>query len=98
MPTCQNCGREWSWKQTFKKMFTIDIAMDCPHCDVKQYYTTKARQRTVALTFITPFIILLSMFGISLYLSVGIFLVYLILMVGIFPFLIELSNKEEPLW
>ncbi|WP_117149533.1 TIGR04104 family putative zinc finger protein [Paraliobacillus zengyii] len=98
MPTCKNCNKEWSWKQTFKKMFTLDIAMKCPHCGKKQYYTKRARKRSTAIVFITPFMFLLNMFGISLFLSIGIFLVYCILILVIYPFLIELSNKEEFLW
>ncbi|WP_077622584.1 TIGR04104 family putative zinc finger protein [Sediminibacillus massiliensis] len=98
MPTCRNCGREWSWKQTFKKMITLNTAMECPHCGEKQYYTKQARRRTALLTFLTPFIILLNFLDISPYILVGVYLVYCILIMGVFPFLIELSNEEEPLW
>ncbi len=98
MPTCRNCDREWSWKQTFKKMFTLDIAMECPYCGEKQYYTKQAKKRTALLTFFTPFIILLSLFDISPYLLVGFYFIYCLSIMGIFPFLIELSNEEESLW
>lgn len=98
MPTCQNCDREWSWKQTFKKMFTLGTAMECPHCGEKQYYTKRARKRSAVVTLLTPFIILLNLFDISPYLLVGIYLVFGLSIMGIFPFLIELSSEEEPLW
>lgn len=98
MPTCQNCDREWSWKQTFKKMFTLDVSMECPHCGEKQYYTKRARKRIAVLTFLNLFIILLNLFDISPYLVLGIFFVFCLSAIGILPFLIELSNEEEPPW
>lgn len=98
MPTCQNCDREWTWKQTFKKMFTLDGAMECPYCGAKQYYTKRSRKRTAALTFIIPSVILLNFLDISPYLLVGTYLVVVLSIFGIGPFLVELSNEEESLW
>nr|WP_106783567.1 TIGR04104 family putative zinc finger protein [Lysinibacillus timonensis] len=98
MPTCQHCGTEWSFKQTLKKMFTFTTAMQCPHCNEKQYYTKRARKRTALLSFASPFIILLNLFDISAYLLVGTFVLYCVFVMGVYPFLVELSNEEEPLW
>ncbi|WP_404451922.1 hypothetical protein LG329_16465 [Virgibacillus necropolis] len=99
MATCQNCGKEWSWKQSVKQSFTLDTGMKCPHCDRKQYLTTKARKRS-SIIYFTPSLLLLFLlvFDISsvftyISLMIGAFL----LMVGLYPFFIELSNEEEPL-
>ncbi|WP_096272113.1 TIGR04104 family putative zinc finger protein [Paucisalibacillus globulus] len=99
MPTCQNCGKEWSWKQTFKKMWTFSITMKCPHCQEQQYLTTKSRKRSSFSTFLIPFILLLSIVldlspPTTLFTIIGVGLVIL----GIHPFFTELSNEEEPLW
>lgn len=98
MPTCQKCAKEWSWKQTFKKMFTLNTAMNCPHCDQKQHYTKTTRKKTAVFSFITPFIVFLNLFNISAYLIIGIILAYCSFVLVLLPFLIELSNEEVPLW
>ncbi|WP_163970420.1 TIGR04104 family putative zinc finger protein [Oceanobacillus halotolerans] len=99
MPTCRNCGKEWSWKQSFKKMFTLDTAMECPYCDRKQYLTTKARKRNSLLPFLAPLIMLLSiLFDIPPSITLGMLLVTFLFIMGFSPLLMELSNEEEPLW
>lgn len=76
MPTCQNCEREWSWQQTFKKMLTFSAGMKCPYCGEKQYYTKQARTRMSVLTFLIPFIIFLTLFEIHFFLLIGIHLFF----------------------
>lgn len=98
MPTCQNCKRECSWQQTFKKMFLFNTRMKCPHCGTKQYYTKRARTRMSVLIFLIPFIIFLTLFDIPFFLLIGIHLLFCLSIMAIFPFLIELSNEEEPFW
>ncbi|WP_081755932.1 TIGR04104 family putative zinc finger protein [Paucisalibacillus sp. EB02] len=99
MPTCQNCGKEWSWKQTCKKSFTLDTGMKCPHCHEKQYLTTKSRKRSSFSTFLIPFIFLLSLvLNLSTLATLFTIIGAGLLLLGFHPFFIELSNKEEPLW
>ncbi|MFC3038698.1 TIGR04104 family putative zinc finger protein [Virgibacillus xinjiangensis] len=98
MPTCQKCGKDWSWSQTFKKMFTLDTSMECPYCGEKQYYTKRSRKRTAAVSVLIPFLIFLTLLDISLYLIGGIYVVFCLSILGFLPFLIETSNEEEPLW
>lgn len=98
MATCQSCGKAWRWKQSFKKMFTLDTALECPHCGKKQYLTPKARKRSSVYTLLTPFILLLLfLFDVSPLISIGVLFVFLLLMMGTYPFIIELSNQEEDL-
>jgi len=99
MPTCQSCHHEWSWSETFRKSFTLDTALTCPHCGNKQYITKKSRKRTSLLVFSIPLIMLLRLIFsmtplISIILFVGVGLIVFIS----FPYLTELSNQEEPLW
>lgn len=98
MPTCQKCGKDWSWQQTFKKMFTLNTAIDCPQCGQKQYYSKKARKKTVVVSFLSLFLIFLRLFNISAYQIIGIYLAYFIIVMVLLPFLMELSNEEEALW
>ncbi|WP_217588005.1 TIGR04104 family putative zinc finger protein [Lentibacillus saliphilus] len=99
MPTCQQCGKRWTWKQTMRASFTLDTGYMCPYCETKQYLTKKARHKTSATVFVIPISLLLPVFFdmqwyvlVPIYLSVGV-LIFLIQ-----PFLMDLSNDEEPLW
>ena len=99
MPTCQHCGKEWKWKQTLKKMFTMDSGMKCPYCHEKQYMKTKTKRRNKLSLIVVPIIILLSiLFNIPVSLTFYLLIGILILIIGFYPFLIELSNVEESIW
>src|SRR5699024_3825172 len=99
MPTCQNCDKDWSWKQAVKSSFTLDTGMKCPYCESKQYLTTKARKRSSMFPFIVPLLILLPWFSeLSIPAMISIFIGFYLVFLGIYPFLIELSNREERLW
>ncbi|WP_163528827.1 TIGR04104 family putative zinc finger protein [Halobacillus ihumii] len=99
MPNCQNCGRNWSWRQTFKRSLSFRISMDCPHCKEKQYITSKVRKRSSLIPFLTAPIIMLSVYlDFSTVASFSILAGMLILLIVFYPFMIELSNEEEPIW
>src|SRR5699024_12234775 len=67
---------EWTWKETFKRSFTLDSKMRCPYCDKDQYITQKSKLKTfffniivllplvLNLIFNIPGVILLSLFPI----------------------------------
>lgn len=99
MPTCQSCFEKWSWKETFKKSFTLDIGMKCPYCNKMQYYSSRFRKRSSLIPFI---IITLIMLGNFIFGPSYIFFLTLIglfpLFMGVYPFFVELTNEEEPLW
>ncbi|WP_338025379.1 TIGR04104 family putative zinc finger protein [Caldalkalibacillus thermarum] len=99
MPVCQNCGERWTWNQTFKRMFTLATSMRCPYCEKKQYLTTKSRRRSSFCGFVPPLTLLLPIiFDASSLTTIIILIGTSLLMIGIWPFFIELSNQEEPLW
>lgn len=88
MPSCQNCGRKWSWKQTFKKSFTLDTGMICPYCEKKQSIAKGTRIKTALFTFIA---ITLVTVGSLLY---GPSIVFVYIMIGLIPFFLVLY----PFW
>jgi CXXC-20-CXXC protein len=47
LPTCQNCGRKWSWKDTITQIFRIKLR--CPYCEGVQYLSAKSRVRASLL-------------------------------------------------
>ncbi|GAB3803486.1 TIGR04104 family putative zinc finger protein [Virgibacillus kimchii] len=98
MPICQNCHHKWTWKQTFKKSFTLDTGMKCPNCDIKQYMTSRARKRSTSIPFIVPLIMLGNLIFGTTYFALIALIILIPVIFGIYPFIIELSNKEEALW
>ncbi|GIN72970.1 hypothetical protein J14TS2_34450 [Bacillus sp. J14TS2] len=99
MPSCQNCGYKWSWKETFTKMFTFKNKLKCPYCDAFQYISKKSRNQLRLFVFI-PFLIWvpLASFGVSLGTILSLELVaYALVCIGV-PFLYRLSNEDEPMW
>jgi len=99
MPICQNCHEQWNWKQTVKKMFTLATGIKCPYCEKTQFLTTRSRKRSSITAFFAPLIMLL---GILIDLSPVITLMLLaasfFAAIAVYPFLIELTDEEEPLW
>ncbi|WP_368652468.1 TIGR04104 family putative zinc finger protein [Ornithinibacillus sp. 4-3] len=99
MPTCQYCGQKWSWKQTFKQTFRLDNRMTCSCCGKKQYLTKRARLKSTFIPFSMVTLVMISnlVFGPS-YIAFFILLCLLPLFLGIYPFFVELSKEEEPLF
>ncbi|WP_379083159.1 TIGR04104 family putative zinc finger protein [Metaplanococcus flavidus] len=100
MPTCQNCNNQWSWKQTVKKMFTLDTAMVCPYCGKTQYYTDPSKKRNGLLVFLAPLVMLFGLlFDIPPHITLGILVMTFFFSIAVSPFLIKITNKKEPpLW
>ncbi|MEC5425780.1 hypothetical protein QGM71_20135 [Virgibacillus sp. C22-A2] len=95
MPTCQNCGKKWTWKQTIKTIFRLR----CPHCDKKQYESASSRIRGGVFFMLIPLLLLpinaLLDFSVGA-LSIGI--IFALILFGLYPFILQLSNEEEPYW
>ncbi|TRM10781.1 hypothetical protein FH966_03085 [Lentibacillus cibarius] len=96
MPTCQNCHNKWSWKQTMKKMFTLDTGMNCPYCGERQYQTRKSRKNAGLLNFFILLPLLLNIFfDIPAAILLSSFPVLFFLVMSLNPVLMHLSSKEE---
>ncbi|WP_422387427.1 TIGR04104 family putative zinc finger protein [Alkalicoccus halolimnae] len=37
MPTCESCGLQLTWKQSFRIQFHFHKYIQCPYCKKKQY-------------------------------------------------------------
>ena len=98
MPTCQNCNQKWSWKQTFEKSFTMytDTGMNCPYCNKPQYITTGTSIKTSMFTFAALSVMTFGslIFGFSFVIA-AISISFIPLFVLLYPFWVELSNKEN---
>ncbi|MFD2749803.1 hypothetical protein ACFSUM_05195 [Virgibacillus siamensis] len=73
--------------------------MGCSYCREKQYPTTESKKRFGLCTFITPLSMLLPLlFDVPILLFFGIMLGTGILLLCVYPFTVQLSNREEALW
>lgn len=99
MPTCENCKRKWTWKQTIKKTTTLNPAMTCPYCEGTQYQTQKSKNKVGIFTLIilSPLLIqifftmpMLVFISLPILLAVVVFLFY--------PSFVELSSEETYLF
>jgi len=96
MPTCANCHSKWSWKQTVKKMFTLDTGMNCPYCGERQYQTGKSKKKAGILNFFVLLPLLLNIFfDIPAAILLSSFPVLFFLIMSLNPFLMNLSSKEK---
>ncbi|MFC2948944.1 TIGR04104 family putative zinc finger protein [Virgibacillus sediminis] len=99
MPVCQQCHSSWSWKETIKKWFSLKNSMACPHCGATQYATARTRKVTSLMNFIAITVIM----TMNLFLGPSIMVVIALLLLfplhlAIYPYILTLSNDEEPLW
>ena len=96
MPTCENCHNKWNWKQTIKKTFTLDPGMTCPYCGETQYQTQKSKMKSGFFNTIILLPLLINTFldipGIVL---LSLFPVLFVLIMSLYPFLVEISSREE---
>lgn len=98
MPTCQNCKKHWSWMQTLKSQFVLDIGMKCPFCNSKQYPNGKTRIKFfLSLIIVLSPIIFPAFFNISPVISATLIFVLAALSLLIYPFYTELSNDDTTL-
>jgi CXXC-20-CXXC protein len=98
MPACQNCGKKWMWKQTLKTLFRFRTA--CPYCGKRQYLTAMSKMKSSMLGII-PIIVLPvinGLFHFSWWMVGVIMTPVLIVICIVYPYMIEVSNEDEPLW
>ncbi|MFC4559341.1 TIGR04104 family putative zinc finger protein [Virgibacillus kekensis] len=95
MPICQNCGGKWTWNQTINTIFKLK----CPHCGNKQYESASSRIKGGCFALIPLLILPINAW---LDFSVGTALIlaaiFAIIVLGMYPFILKLSNEEEPYW
>ncbi|RYG71989.1 hypothetical protein EU245_12270 [Lentibacillus lipolyticus] len=99
MPVCQHCGTNWTWKQTMKRIMKFGLRMKCPHCCEWQYESTASKRRSGFLGMLPlPLIFILPIFDVSLMMTVFIAAILSVGIMTVYPFFMQLSNEEEPLW
>lgn len=95
MPSCQNCGEKWAWKQTVKRLFRLK----CPHCGEKQYESASSRTKGGVFLLIPLVMVpIITWLEISLGMALFLAIIFAIIIFGLYPFILKLSNEEEPYW
>lgn len=96
MPTCQNCHKKWTWKQTMTLTFANNMGMICPYCGNKQYITATSKKWSSYYGFIIPIVIPIQIFlNVPILPMIIIFLSITACVIGGYPSIIKLSNKPE---
>ncbi|KGP89952.1 hypothetical protein N780_07655 [Pontibacillus chungwhensis BH030062] len=99
MPICNNCGNKWSWSTSLKMGFQFQRGVTCKFCGEKQYQTQASMWKTSLYSMIPilllPVVILLNL---SVLLSLTIFLIPQLIVIAMYPYTLELSTEQEPLW
>ena len=79
-----------------RKSFTLDTGIICPYCEKKQYPTKSTRIKNFLITFTAMSVIMLwSLFFGPSFVLLFILISFVPLSVILYPFWVELSNKEE---
>ena len=95
MPICKKCHNKWTWKETFKKTFTLYSDIKYPYCGETQYITQKSKLKSFLLNMIVLLPLLLNIFfDIHVVILLSLFPILFILVILIHPFYIELSNTD----
>lgn len=95
LPTCQQCGFQWRWLSTLRKMFTFKPYMKCPNCAQEQYLSSKSRKRLIGLSILS--LLIGSCLG-ALRIPFHFMVLYFLIIISVLPLFFEFSNEEEPLW
>lgn len=99
MPKCDNCGVLWTWAQTVCRLCTLGEGMKCPSCREEQFVTMESRKKTSLFVFAAPLLMFISVaFGINPFASLALFLASFLIILGIYPFFIELTDERGPMW
>lgn len=96
MPACKNCGTKWKWSDCIKRIFTLGTAIVCPYCEQKQYLTNQSRRKMGILHMLLPLLIVLPLvINISFPAALSIFAAAAVIIFSLYPFMMELTDKEE---
>jgi CXXC-20-CXXC protein len=95
MPTCSVCNKKWTWFQTIKTIFKLT----CPYCDKRQYESASSRKRGSMFALI-PLVILPinALLEVTVGTAIILAIILGLLTIGSYPFILKLSNEQEPLF
>ncbi|WP_281657816.1 TIGR04104 family putative zinc finger protein [Halobacillus sp. Cin3] len=99
MPVCRKCGHEWPWKDTQRLSIRTHRGAVCQFCGEKQFQSRKS-MRKVSLFHLLPLLVLPFVIVMDVSIVSGLALLFTAEAVFLtaFPWMVELTNKEEALW
>lgn len=98
MPVCQHCHKQWTYKDSLKKVFRVK--KQCPYCRKTNFLSAKSRRRESFLSMLPVFIVWLPMvlMDISLKWLVAAAFVVLLIYYAVLPLFTEITKEEQSLW
>ncbi|MFD1030153.1 TIGR04104 family putative zinc finger protein [Metaplanococcus flavidus] len=100
MPHCENCNHQWAWGTALRKSFTLGEGMECPECGRTQYLTKQSKKRMgIANFFPAPILIFSGMlFDVDIATILALALVLFAAFMMTYPYMMELTDENEPMW
>ncbi len=99
MFSCSLCGYEFTYKQALSIGSRLGVGKDCPNCGKTNYYSAKSRRKGMLLVILAAIAGAgLNMLPISFPFVLSLLFLFLVIIYLLYPFLIELTDHEEPLW
>lgn len=100
MNYCPNChSKILRWYLFKRSLIKKEYPVKCPECSQPLYFTAKSLKMTLALITILPImLIMFVVFNVQEEITGLIMLVTLLIMLTGYPFLLELTDKEEKLF
>ncbi|WP_165886907.1 TIGR04104 family putative zinc finger protein [Scopulibacillus darangshiensis] len=93
MAVCQNCNRQWSYKQIFRRSFKKE--KKCPYCGYTNFISSKSAQRISWFGLIIPLIwIAFPLFEVPYIYSLILSITIIVLNILLMPFMTELCKRE----
>ncbi|MGG4168949.1 hypothetical protein ABEW00_16020 [Rossellomorea vietnamensis] len=95
MANCIHCEANLSWFFIFKRLMIVKSPdVQCPSCCHKLYFTSRSKKILVGTTMLIPVLFVLAfMLG-----HMALFLVWIIGFMLVLPWLVTVSEKEEPIF
>ncbi|MDQ0429396.1 CXXC-20-CXXC protein [Planomicrobium stackebrandtii] len=97
MPSCENCGRKWTWKRIVLKTLKLTNKANCPYCGQTQYIVAKSRKVTRIYSFLPAFIIIVSamIFDLDGWDILLLTPMLILMALFVYPFFMKLSKDNE---
>ncbi|UTE78355.1 TIGR04104 family putative zinc finger protein [Rossellomorea sp. KS-H15a] len=95
MARCIHCKANLSWFYIFKRLMIMKgLDIQCPSCRQRLYFTSNSKKILVGMTMLIPVLFVLAfMLG-----HMALFMVWIIGFMLVLPWLVTVSEKEEPIF
>ncbi len=95
MAKCDACGKNWPMLKVFQRTFTVSAAVECPHCDEKQYIKNDWKRIVIPLLILAIVPVLMFTIEMTMVTFLIIFSISALLAFLYMVFSVKLSSTED---